>query len=69
MIKGKYVGIVTLEICVDENEPGCLPFEKMKESIMNDLNGEIKSLLEDEVGDSATVSVTQQFADLYITNE
>lgn len=68
MIKGRYVGTVTLDICVDENKPGSLPFEKMKESVMNDLSGEIKSLLEDEVGDSATVSITQQFADLYIAN-
>ena len=69
MIKGKYVGTVIIDICVDENKPNLLPFEKLKEETEKKLNVVIRDILQDELDDIATVSVSQQYADLYKTED
>ena len=65
MIKGKFVATIEIDIVIDENTPGLLPFEKMKEAVHNKMEDCIKDMLCDEFGDIATVKVTKTFADLY----
>ena len=65
MIKGKFVAAVEINIAIDENTPGLLPFEKMKEAVQNEMETAIRDMLCEEFGDIATVNVTKYFADLY----
>ena len=65
MIKGKFVATIEIDIVIDENTPGLLPFEKMKEAVHNKMEDRIKDILCEEFGDIATVKVTKTFADLY----
>ena len=65
MIKGKFVATIEIDITVDENTLNLLPFEKLKESVHNEMETAVKDMLCDEFGDIATVKVTKTFADLY----
>ena len=67
MIKGKFAATIEIDIAVDENTPGLLPFEKLKEAVHNEMEVAVKDILCDEFGDVATVKVTKTFADLYKT--
>ena len=69
MIKGKFVATIEIDIAVDDNTPGLLPFEELKEAVHNEMEIAIKDMLCDEFGDVATVKVTKSFADLYRTEE
>ena len=69
MIKGKFVATIEIDIAVDENMPGLLPFEELKEAVHNEMEIAIKDMLCDEFGDVATVKVTKSFADLYRTED
>lgn len=69
MIKGRYVGTVTIDFSVDENTNGLLPFDRLQKAVKEELSGVIKKIIEEEVSDIGTVTVKQQFADLYIYNE
>ena len=69
MIKGKFVATIEIDIAVDDNTPGLLPFEELKEAVHNEMEIAIKDMLCDEFGDVATVKVTKTFADLYRTEE
>ena len=69
MIKGKFVATIEIDIVVDENTPGLLPFEKLKEAVQNDMEIAVKDMLYEEFGDIATVKVTKTFADLYRTED
>lgn len=69
MIKGKFVATIEIDIAVDENTSGLLPFEKMKENVQNDMDTVVKDMLCDEFGNIATVKVTKSFADLYRTED
>ena len=69
MIKGKFVTTIEFDIAVDENMPGLLPFEKLKEAVHNEIEIAVKDMLCDEFGDVATVKVTKSFADLYRTED
>ena len=66
MIKGKFVATIEIDIAVDENMPGLLPFEELKEAVHNEMEIAIKDMLCEEFGDIATVKVTKSFADLCI---
>lgn len=65
VIKGKYVGIVTINFSVDENIHGLLPFEQLEKSVKEELNGVVKAIIEGEVGEIAAVSVEQKEAELH----
>ena len=69
MIRGKFVATIELDIAVDENTPGLLPFEELKEAVNNEMEIAVKDMMCDEFGDVATVKVTKSFADLYRTEE
>ena len=69
MIKGKFVATIEIDIAVDENMPGLLPFEELKEAVHDDMEAAVKDMLCDEFGDVATVKVTKSFADLYRTED
>ncbi len=69
MIKGKFVATIEINIAVDENTPGLLPFEELKEAVNNEMEIAVKDMLCDEFGDVATVKVTKTFADLYRTED
>lgn len=69
MIKWKYVGAITIDFCVDESTSGLLPFNDLKKSVQKDLTGVIKKIIDEEVSDVGTVTVEQQYADLYISDE
>ena len=69
MIKGKFAATIEIDIAVDKNTPNLLPFEKLKESVHNEMETAVKDMLCDEFGDVATVKVTKTFADLYRTED
>ena len=69
MIKGKFVATIEIDIALDENTPGLLPFEELKEAVHNEMEIAVKDMLCDEFGDVATVKVTKSFADLYRTED
>ena len=69
MIKGKFVATIEIDIAVDENTPGLLPCEKLKEAVHNEMEVAVKDILCDEFGDVATVKVTKSFVDLYRTED
>ena len=64
MIKGKYVAQLEIDISADENMPGLLPMDEIKES-MNNFTGALKNLIEDEVDENTHVTVTKLFADVW----
>lgn len=62
MIKGIYVAQVRIDIAVDENSPGLLPFDQMQKALREQTTEAVKDLLEDELfGDVGTVTVEQQW--------
>ena len=61
-IKAKYVGMVTMNFEIDENEPGVCPFETIKENA-NGLNNAIGEILSYKIGGS--LSVEQLFLDVW----
>ena len=66
MIKGIYVAQVRIDIAVDENSPGLLPFDQMQKALREQTTEAVKDLLEDELfGDVGTVTGEQQMADLW----
>ena len=65
MIKGKFVATIEIDIAVDENTPGLLPFEKLKEAVHNEMEADVNDMLCEVFGNIATVKVTKTFADLY----
>ena len=67
MIEGKFVATIEIDIAIDENTPNLLPFEKLKESVNNEMETAVNDMLCEEFGDIATVKVTKTFADLYKT--
>ena len=67
MIKGRFAATIEIDIAVDENTPGLLPFEKLKEAVHNEMEAAVNDMLCEEFGDIATVKVTKTFADLYRT--
>ena len=67
MIKGKFAATIEIDIAVDENTPGLLPFEKLKEAVHHEMEAAVNDMLCEEFGDIATVKVTKTFADLYRT--
>ena len=67
MIKGKFAATIEIDIAVDENTLGLLPFEKLKEAVHNEMEAAVNDMLCEEFGDIATVKVTKTFADLYRT--
>lgn len=69
MIKGKYVGLVTIDFHIDENRPGLLPFDEIKERVHQYFNADIQELISDEMQDQASVSVEQKFLDVYLSKE
>ena len=69
MINGKFAAMIEIDIAVDENTPGLLPFEKLKEAVHNEMEAAVKDMLCEEFGDIATVKVTKTFADLYSTED
>lgn len=69
MIKGKFVATIEIDIAIDENMPGLLPFEKMKEAVHNKMEVVVKDMLCEGCRDIASVKVTKTFADLYKTED
>ena len=70
MIKGIYVAQVRIDIAVDENSPGLLPFDQMQKALREQTTEAVKDLLEDDLfGDVGTVTVEQQMADLWETED
>ena len=67
MIKGKFAATIEINIAVDENMPGLLPFEKFKEAVHNEMEADVNDMLCEMFGNIATVKVTKTFADLYRT--
>ena len=64
MIKGKCVAQLEIDISVDENIPGILPMDEIKEN-MNNLTDTLKNLIEGEVDENTHVTVTKLFADVW----
>lgn len=67
-IKGKFVAQVEIDISADENMPGLLTIDEIKEN-MNNFAGALKNLIEDEVDENTHVTVTQLYADVWKTED
>lgn len=66
MIKGKFAAQVEIDISVDENTPGLLPFDEFKNEVKEKASVVLQDMLEDEFGDIGTVKVTQLYADAWM---
>lgn len=70
MIKGIYVAQVRIDIAVDENSPGLLPFDQMKKVLREQTTEAVKDLLKNKLfSDVGTVTVEQQMADLWTAED
>lgn len=65
MIKGRYVATVVIDIVVPEDTPNLLPFEEMRAHAFDNTTEEIRSMLQKEIDSDGTVTITQQYADIY----
>lgn len=65
MIKGRYVATVVIDIAIPEDTPDLLSFEEIRAHAFDNTTEEIKSMLQEEIGSDGTVTVTQQYADIY----
>ena len=68
--KGRYVAQIELDFDVLKQE-GMLPFEELKKRITGgELTNVIKEVIVDEIfGDYGTVTITQQYANIYEVEE
>lgn len=64
-IKGKFVAQVEVDISVDENTYGLLPFDKFRDAVQNEQRVVLQNMLEDEFGCIGTIKVTQLYADAW----
>lgn len=70
MIKGKWVGTVTIDFLVDEKTDGLLPFNEVKDGVENGgIDSDLQKLIQDEIGELGTVVVKKQFANLHLSDE
>lgn len=69
MIKGKYIGLVTIDFHIDENRPGLLPLDEIKERVRQYFDADIQELISNEMLNLASVSVEQKFLDIYLSKE
>lgn len=69
MIKGKYVAMVEIDFSIDESKPGFRPFDEMKEYFYEHMENETKALIEEELGDEATVRIITLAKDMYRVEE
>lgn len=69
-IKLRYVAQIVIDAEVDTSGENVLPFEEIKYNAKT-LNSTIKELLEEEIcsPDQGTVEITEQFLDVYETEE
>ena len=66
MIIGKYVATLEIDVCLDENMEGLLPFEEIKKNFCgSNMEKCLTEMLIDELGEAFTVSVNTQHIDLY----
>jgi hypothetical protein len=69
MIKGKYVATVEVDFSMTEDTPNLLPFDKLQDAVRNGITPNLQIFLEEEVSGLGTVTVQQQYADLYIKQD
>ena len=64
--KGRYVAQIMIDFDIEKRE-GVLPFDVVKKKVTDgELTDAIRDVVVDEyIDDSGTVTVTQQYADLY----
>ena len=64
--KGKYVALIEINFDIEKSE-GMLPFEEIKKkTVGGELTDEIKDVIRGElIDDYGTVTVTQQYGDMY----
>ena len=64
--KGRYVAQIVIDIDIEKRE-GVLPFDVLKKKVTDgELTDAIRDVVVDEyIDDCGTVTVTQQYADLY----
>ena len=67
-IVGRYVCQVEIDVSIDGNTEGLLPFEKIHEKFTGDgLTDAMKDIISSEIldGDEGTVTVTKMYGDAY----
>lgn len=70
-IKGRYVAQIELNFEFDESEKGLLPFERIRERVVNELTPYLKEIITNEIcsPNEGTVNVTQMYADVWKAEE
>ena len=69
MIKGKYVAMVEIDISIDENKPGLNSFVVFLDFFYEQMENETRALMEEELGDEATVRIITLAKDMYRVEE
>ena len=65
-IIGRYVCQVEIDVNIDEDTPGVLPFDEIHKKFMGDeLTDAMKDIISDEFGDEGKVTVTKMYGDVY----
>ena len=65
---GRYVGIIEIDINVDANEPGLIPYGEFENQFLGDsITNALQKIIKAELTSSGegTVKVTKQFGDAY----
>lgn len=65
MIKGRYVATIEIDIAVPEDTPDILPFDEIRAHAFDLTAQEIQRIIQEELCIDGTVTVTQQYADIY----
>lgn len=66
-IKGRYVAQVIIDIDIDANQKGILPYEIIRDKINNDLDSNLKDMIQEELflKGEGTVEVDKQYCNVY----
>jgi hypothetical protein len=65
---GRYVGIIEIDINVDADEPGLIPYGEFEKQFLDDsITNALQKIIQKELtsGADGTVKVTKQFGNAY----
>ena len=68
-IRGRYVAQIEINFAMDESTQGLLPFEEIHKRTTEGLTPMLKELIQDEISEGAKVTVTQMFADVWMSED
>lgn len=64
MIKGKYVGKITVNFEIDENTEDLLPFDLFQKQVHEELDGFLQDIISEEMGELGNIKVEKVNANI-----